>query len=134
MNFLNNKSILITGGTGSFGKKFVEIVLQKYKPKKIIIYSRDEQKQFQLQLKWKESDVSPIRYFIGDVRDLDRLKFAMQEVQKNLHPSPCRPRAKDAQSLGRTGNGLAGRNNFLRSIPPRCRLSGIIVGDHVERT
>ena len=49
----NNKNILITGGTGSFGKKFIEIVLKKYNPKKIIVYSRDEQKQYQLQNKWK---------------------------------------------------------------------------------
>ena len=82
---LNNKNILVTGGTGSFGKKFIETVLKKFKPKKLVIYSRDEQKQFQLQLKWKESDVSPIRYFIGDVRDLDRLKFAMQEVDIVIH-------------------------------------------------
>lgn len=83
--FLDNKNILITGGTGSFGKQFIETVLKKFKPKKLVIYSRDEQKQFQLQLKWKESDVSPIRYFIGDVRDLDRLKFAMQEVDIVIH-------------------------------------------------
>ena len=82
---LNNKNILVTGGTGSFGKRFIETVLKKFKPKKLIVYSRDEQKQFQLQLKWKESDVSPIRYFIGDVRDLDRLKFAMQEVDIVIH-------------------------------------------------
>ena len=83
--FLDNKNILITGGTGSFGKQFIATVLKKFKPKKLVIYSRDEQKQFQLQLKWKESDVSPIRYFIGDVRDLDRLKFAMQEVDIVIH-------------------------------------------------
>ena len=83
--FLDNKNILITGGTGSFGKQFIETVLKKFKPKKLIVYSRDEQKQFQLQLEWKESDVSPIRYFIGDVRDLDRLKFAMQEVDIVIH-------------------------------------------------
>jgi len=83
--FLDNKNILITGGTGSFGKQFIETVLKKFKPKKLIVYSRDEQKQFQLQLKWKESDASPIRYFIGDVRDLDRLKFAMQEVDIVIH-------------------------------------------------
>ena len=51
----NNKSILITGGTGSFGKKFIEMVLKKFKPKRLIVYSRDEQKQFQLQQKWKDS-------------------------------------------------------------------------------
>ncbi len=82
---INNKVILITGGTGSFGKKFVDKISKKYKPKKIIIYSRDEQKQFQLQQKWKENKFSNIRYFIGDVRDLERLKLAMQGVDIVIH-------------------------------------------------
>ena len=81
----NKKNIFITGGTGSFGKKFIEIVLKKYKPNKIIIYSRDEQKQFQLQKKWKERKFSVVRYFIGDVRDLDRLSLAMQDVDIVIH-------------------------------------------------
>jgi len=82
---INNKVILITGGTGSFGKKFVDVILQKFKPKKVIIYSRDEQKQFQLQQRWKEDKSSIIRYFIGDVRDIDRLKLAMQGVDIVIH-------------------------------------------------
>jgi len=82
---LNKKSILITGATGSFGKKFIELILKKHKPKKIIIYSRDELKQFQLQEKWKDSKSSPIRYFIGDVRDLDRLSMAMNQVDVVIH-------------------------------------------------
>jgi len=82
---INNKVILITGGTGSFGKKFIENVLKKFKPKKLIIYSRDEQKQFQLQQKWKSNKSSIIRYFIGDVRDLDRLKLAMNDVNIVIH-------------------------------------------------
>ena len=82
---LKNKTILITGGTGSFGKRFIEIVLKKHKQKKIIIYSRDEQKQFQLQKKWGEESSSPLRYFIGDVRDLDRLSLAMNGVDIVIH-------------------------------------------------
>ena len=82
---LKNKTILITGGTGSFGKKFIEILLKKHKPKKIIIYSRDEQKQYHLQQKWKDDKSSPIRYFIGDVRDLDRLSMAMSGVDIVIH-------------------------------------------------
>ena len=82
---INNKVILITGGTGSFGKKFIENVLKKFRPKKLIIYSRDEQKQFQLQQKWKSNQSSIIRYFIGDVRDLDRLKLAMHGVNIVIH-------------------------------------------------
>ena len=79
---MNNKTILVTGGTGSFGKKFIEMVLRKFKLKKLIIYSRDEQKQFQLQQKWKSKN---IRYFIGDVRDLDRLSLAMDGVDIVIH-------------------------------------------------
>ena len=80
--FLDNKSILITGGTGSFGKRFVETVFKKFKPKKVIIYSRDEQKHFQLQKKWKFKN---IRFFIGDVRDLNRLSHAMDGVDIVIH-------------------------------------------------
>ena len=80
--FLDNKSILITGGTGSFGRKFVETVFKKFKPKKVIIYSRDEQKHFQLQKKWKFKN---IRFFIGDVRDLNRLSHAMDGVDIVIH-------------------------------------------------
>ena len=82
---LNKKNILITGGTGSFGKKFVDMVLRKYKPRKLIIYSRDEQKQFQMKEKWNDEANSPLRYFIGDVRDIDRLKFALNDVDVVVH-------------------------------------------------
>ena len=74
-----NKTILVTGGTGSFGKKFVNTILKKHKPKKIIIFSRDEQKQFLMQQSIQNKYSSRLRFFIGDVRDLDRLKFATKE-------------------------------------------------------
>ncbi len=82
---LNNKSILITGGTGSFGKKFIEKVLADFKPKKLIVFSRDELKQYELQKIWPEKMSSPIRYFIGDIRDLPRLKMAMVSVDIVIH-------------------------------------------------
>ena len=82
---LNGKSILITGGTGSFGKKFVEYVVKNYSPKKIIIYSRDELKQFEMQQRWPDNQGSPMRYFIGDVRDRDRLTRAMEDVDVVIH-------------------------------------------------
>ncbi len=79
---LKNKTILITGGTGSFGKRFVEIILKKFNPKKIIIYSRDEFKQDIMQ---KTIKSSILRFFIGDVRDYERLNFAMREVDYVFH-------------------------------------------------
>lgn len=81
---LNNKSILITGGTGSFGHHFVDYVLENYKPRKIIIYSRDEYKQFLMAEEYKKcNDV--LRFFIGDVRDENRLKRAMKGVDYVVH-------------------------------------------------
>ena len=79
---LNDKSILITGGTGSFGKKFVEAVLANYAPRRVIIYSRDELKQFEMQQTFNQPCM---RYFIGDVRDAQRLMLAMQGVDYVVH-------------------------------------------------
>lgn len=78
----NNKKILITGGTGSFGKKYTEMILAKYKPKKIIIYSRDELKQYEMEQTFNDPCM---RYFIGDVRDAQRLDEAMQNVDYVIH-------------------------------------------------
>ncbi|MCD9019620.1 UDP-N-acetylglucosamine 4,6-dehydratase (inverting) [Parachryseolinea silvisoli] len=83
---LNGKSILITGGTGSFGKKFVEMVLQKYpNVKKLIVYSRDELKQFEMSQTFPESKYPAMRYFIGDVRDGERLRRACEGVDTIIH-------------------------------------------------
>ena len=81
---LNNKSILITGGTGSFGKAFTRYVLENYDPKKIIIYSRDEFKQYIMQNEFKEH-ASKLRFFIGDVRDKERLSRAFEGVDYVIH-------------------------------------------------
>lgn len=78
----DNKNILITGGTGSFGKKYTKVLLQNYKPNKIIIYSRDELKQYEMA---QEYTNSCMRYFIGDVRDAERLKKAMKGVDYVIH-------------------------------------------------
>ena len=78
----NNKSILITGGTGSFGKKYVQTILESYKPKRLIIYSRDELKQYEMQ---QVFNAECMRYFIGDVRDKNRLIQAMQGVDYVIH-------------------------------------------------
>ncbi len=78
----NGKIILITGGTGSFGTKYTEILLKKYKPKKIIIFSRDELKQYEMQQKYHNDCM---RYFLGDVRDPERLDQAMNGVDYVIH-------------------------------------------------
>ena len=78
----NNQSILITGGTGSFGKKYVKTLLERYNPKKIIIFSRDELKQFEMQ---QVFDDPCIRYFIGDVRDRERMVQATRDVDYIIH-------------------------------------------------
>ena len=83
---LNGKSVLITGGTGSFGKKFVETILKRYpEVKRIVIYSRDELKQFELKQKYPESKYPQLRFFIGDVRDGERLKRACEGVDVIIH-------------------------------------------------
>ena len=81
---LNNKTILITGGTGSFGRCFTKYVLEHYEPKKIIIYSRDEFKQFIMANDFKQYQ-DKLRFFIGDVRDKDRLKRALEGVDYVIH-------------------------------------------------
>ena len=79
----NDKVILITGGTGSFGKKFLEMTLKNYNPKKIIVFSRDEMKQWDLSQKYLDED--KIRFFIGDVRDRERLYRAFDGVDFVIH-------------------------------------------------
>ena len=81
---LNNKAILITGGTGSFGNHFVDYILKHYEPKKIIIYSRDEYKQFVMSNKYRDKK-EILRFFIGDVRDEGRLKRALNGVDYVIH-------------------------------------------------
>lgn len=83
---LKNKSLLVTGGTGSFGKKFVETLLAEHSDiKKIIIYSRDELKQYEMGQVFSDSKYDQIRYFIGDVRDGDRLRRACEGVDIIVH-------------------------------------------------
>ncbi|BAH77518.1 UDP-N-acetylglucosamine 4,6-dehydratase (inverting) [Solidesulfovibrio magneticus] len=82
---LKDKAILITGGTGSFGKKLTEILLRDHKPRKIIIFSRDEMKQWKMQQTYPASRYPCMRYFVGDVRDLDRLSLAFMGVDIVIH-------------------------------------------------
>ena len=81
----NDKNVLITGGTGSFGKKCTEIILKRYKPRRLIIYSRDELKQFEMAQDFPDSKYNCIRYFIGDVRDKERMNRAFRNVDYVIH-------------------------------------------------
>lgn len=82
---LNNKSVLITGGTGSFGQKCVRTILDKYKPRRLIVFSRDELKQYDMSQIFSDTDYPCMRYFIGDVRDKDRLRQAFRDVDYVIH-------------------------------------------------
>ena len=84
MNFVDDKSILITGGTGSFGNKFVERLFENHDPKKVIILSRDEFKQYQMKKKFPKEEY-PMRYFIGNIREKDRLYRAFEGVDIVIH-------------------------------------------------
>ena len=83
---MNNKTIFITGGTGSFGKQFIKTILERYEAKKVIVYSRDELKQYEMQhFPLFHSDKIVVRYLIGDVRDKERLMLAMEGVDIVIH-------------------------------------------------
>ena len=83
---LENKTLLITGGTGSFGKSFTNYILKKYKKiKKLIIFSRDELKQFEMRKILSKNDLKKVRFFLGDIRDKDRLNTAFKDVDYVVH-------------------------------------------------
>ena len=82
---LSGENILITGGTGSFGKKCTEIILKRYKPKRLIIFSRDELKQYEMSQVFSEAEYPCMRYFLGDVRDKERLYRALKGVDYVIH-------------------------------------------------
>jgi UDP-N-acetylglucosamine 4,6-dehydratase len=82
---LNGKVLLVTGGTGSFGKKFIKAVFDKYEPAKVIVFSRDELKQYEMAQEFPDAKYPAIRFFIGDVRDRDRLIMAMRGVDYVIH-------------------------------------------------
>ena len=86
INFLKNKSILVTGGTGSFGQLFVETILKSHKIiKKLVVFSRDELKQFEMTQKFPEKKYKKLRYFLGDLRDKERIYRALDNIDIVIH-------------------------------------------------
>ncbi|HON57593.1 MAG TPA: polysaccharide biosynthesis protein, partial [bacterium] len=82
---LNNQSILITGGTGSLGRMLVKLIIEKYQPRRLVILSRDEFKQFQMEQEFPIKKYSCIRYFLGDIRDKERLITAFRNIDYVIH-------------------------------------------------
>ena len=134
---LNKKTILITGGTGSFGKKFLETVLSRYQLYKIIIYSRDELKQFEMQNSLVfQSDKTIVRYLIGDVRDRERLKLAMEGVDIVIHAAALKQvTAAEYNPFEAVKTNVFGGQNVIevamQSSVKKVILSGI-TGQDVE--
>ncbi len=110
-----NKTILVTGGTGSFGQKFVHTILKKYNPKKVIIFSRDEYKQFKMEQSLKNFEVK-LRFFIGDVRDSERLNFAMREVDYVVHAAALKQVvAAEYNPIECVKTNIIGAENVIKS-------------------
>lgn len=82
---LNGKTVMVTGGTGSFGRQFIRTILSRYKPRRLIVFSRDELKQYEMAQELSMETYPSLRYFIGDVRDVDRLELAMRGVDYVVH-------------------------------------------------
>jgi UDP-N-acetylglucosamine 4,6-dehydratase len=113
LDMLNDKIILITGGTGSFGKKFTEILFQRYKPRKVIILSRDEFKQYQM-AKTFPIGKYPIRYFLGDIRDKDRLFRAFEGIDYVIHAAALKQvPALEYNPVEAVKTNVVGANNIV---------------------
>ena len=123
--YLKGKTILVTGGTGSFGKKFVKTVLDRYSIKKLIIYSRDELKQYEMQMSLKDPD-NKLRFFIGDVRDLTRLKLAMRNVDIVVHAAALKQvPAAEYNPMECIKTNINGANNVIEAAIA-CNVEKVI--------
>ena len=123
---LDGRTILVTGGTGSFGKDFVKTVLARHKPRRLIIFSRDELKQSEMSHQFPDSKYPAIRYFIGDVRDRDRLEMAMRGVDYVIHAAALKqvPAAEYNPMECINTNVLGAENVVQASI--RCGVKKVI--------
>ena len=118
---LNGKSILITGGTGSLGKELTKTILTKWpNVKRLVIYSRDEQKQFQMAQEFPDTIYPAIRYFIGDVRDLERLKRAFIGIEYVIHAAALKQ--VDTGEYNPIELAWSKFKNHIKRIKPRYEL------------
>lgn len=114
---LNDKKILVTGGTGSFGKKFIEVVLKKYpQVRRLVVYSRDELKQYEMSQIFPISKYPQMRYFIGDVRDGDRLRRACENVDVIVHAAAMKQvPAAEANPMECIKTNIVGAENVINA-------------------
>ncbi len=120
---LNGKNIIVIGGTGSFGRAFIDAVTHRYKPERLIVFSRDELKQFEMQQKWNQPCM---RYFIGDVRDADRLEMAMRGVDYIVHAAALKQvPAAEYNPFECIRTNVQGAENVVRAAI-RCGVKRVI--------
>jgi UDP-N-acetylglucosamine 4,6-dehydratase/5-epimerase len=121
--FFEGKSILITGGTGSFGHECVKTLIEKCNPARIIVYSRDELKQYEMQ---QEFDAPAMRYFIGDVRDRDRLRLALRDVNYVIHAAALKQiPAAEFNPMECIKTNIHGANNIV-DIALECNVEKVV--------
>lgn len=119
----NGKSIFISGGTGSFGKQYTKTILERYKPKRIVIFSRDELKQFDMQ---QDFNTLEMRYFIGDVRDLSRLKEAMRGIDYVIHAAALKQvPAAEYNPMECVKTNIHGAENIIKAAL-ECQVEKVI--------
>ena len=123
---LSGRSILVTGGTGSFGQQFVKTVLAAYQPKRVAIFSRDEFKQSEMNSELSSSEHPALRYFIGDVRDRDRLEMAMQDIDIVIHAAALKQvPAAEYNPFECISTNVLGAENVIQSAI-RCDVKSVI--------
>jgi UDP-N-acetylglucosamine 4,6-dehydratase len=123
---LNGKSVLVTGGTGSFGQAFVRVVLDNFQPARLIVFSRDEMKQYEMTQGQDGDRYSCMRYFIGDVRDVDRLEMAMRGVDIVIHAAALKHvPAAEYNPFECIHTNVMGAENIVKAAI-RCRVEKII--------
>ena len=110
----SNRSVMITGGTGSFGQAFVKIMLDEYRPRRLVVFSRDELKQSEMQSRWPDGPDSPMRYFLGDVRDRERVERALVGVDTLVHAAALKQvPALEANPFEAVQTNIVGTKNVI---------------------